>query len=221
MKSILLYDIDGTLLNVNRRFMASLLEEVLDECKLDTSAIYTINYSGRTDSAIFRELIGPNTDVELFDSVKKGYLYLLQDRLTQNHVEVITDAVESLLFAEKEGLSAGLCTGNFREAAQIKLRAAGIDTKFEFGGFGCLHSDRNELPALAHKEFVEKNGREPVPADYVVIGDTPNDIRCARHFGARAVAVTTGHFSHEELTTHQPDAVMDSLLELQDYLKTI
>lgn len=221
MNSILLYDIDGTLLNVNRKFITSLLEEVLDDCGLDPSNIYTINYSGRTDSAIFSELIGPDVNDELFDTVKKGYLYLLQDRLTQNHVGVISDALESLFIAKQEGLSAGLCTGNFREAAKIKLRAAGIDTEFEFGGFGCLHADRNELPALAHNEFVKLNGREPVPADYVVIGDTPNDIRCARHFGARAVAVTTGHFSHEELTIHQPDAVMDSLLELQDYLSRI
>ena len=221
MNSILLYDIDGTLLNVNRKFMASLLEEVLDDSGLNPSTIYSINYAGRTDSAIFSELIGPEVNDELFDSVKKGYLYLLQDRLTQQHVEVIPDAVESLLYAEKEGLPAGLCTGNFREAAGIKLKAAGIDSKFEFGGFGCSHSDRNDLPALAHNEFVKINGREPVPTDYIVIGDTPNDIRCARHFGARAVAVTTGHFTYDELTTHQPDAVMHSLLELQNFLQAI
>jgi phosphoglycolate phosphatase-like HAD superfamily hydrolase len=136
-------------------------------------------------------------------------------------VDVISDAVNSLMFAEKEGLPAGLCTGNFREAAKIKLKAAGIDSKFEFGGFGCLHVDRNELPGLAHHEFVKINGREPVPSDYVVIGDTPNDIRCARHFGARAIAVTTGHFSHDQLKMHQPDAVMDSLLELENYLRMI
>ena len=38
------------------------------------------------------------------------------------------------------------------------------------------------------------------PEQFIVIGDTPNDIDCARHFGARAVAVGTGRtYLREEI----------------------
>jgi phosphoglycolate phosphatase len=37
-----------------------------------------------------------------------------------------------------------------------------------------------------------------------VIGDTPLDIRCGREIGARTVAVATGTFSLQELSTQSP-----------------
>jgi phosphoglycolate phosphatase-like HAD superfamily hydrolase len=44
-----------------------------------------------------------------------------------------------------------------------------------------------------------------------VVGDTPEDIRCARANGARALAVSTGRHSAEELREHGPDAVFENL----------
>jgi len=45
----------------------------------------------------------------------------------------------------------------------------------------------------------------------VIIGDTPKDIECARAFGARCVAVTTGGYSCEEIAPHEPDALLADL----------
>jgi phosphoglycolate phosphatase-like HAD superfamily hydrolase len=50
------------------------------------------------------------------------------------------------------------------------------------------------------------------PSQFIVIGDTPNDIACARHFGARSVAVATGrNNSPELLQSHQPDVLLLNL----------
>jgi phosphoglycolate phosphatase len=55
-----------------------------------------------------------------------------------------------------------------------------------------------------------------------VIGDTPNDIDCGRHFGARAVAVGTGRFySTEELLKHQPDKFLPDLSNTDLVLSTL
>ena len=52
------------------------------------------------------------------------------------------------------------------------------------------------------------------PEQFIVIGDTPNDIACAREFGAKAVAVATGRsHSAAELAKFEPDIL---LLDLQD-----
>ena len=55
-----------------------------------------------------------------------------------------------------------------------------------------------------------------------MIGDTPNDIDCARHFGARAVAVGTGRFySTEELLACEPDAFLVDLSDADHVVQTL
>jgi phosphoglycolate phosphatase-like HAD superfamily hydrolase len=60
------------------------------------------------------------------------------------------------------------------------------------------------------------------PQQFIVIGDTPNDIECARHFGARAVVVGTGRlYSTEDLLACSPDALVPNLSDTQLFMKTL
>jgi phosphoglycolate phosphatase-like HAD superfamily hydrolase len=47
----------------------------------------------------------------------------------------------------------------------------------------------------------------------IVVGDTEHDIACARAAGAMAVAVATGGCTRDKLAAHEPDLLLDSLLE--------
>ena len=47
--------------------------------------------------------------------------------------------------------------------------------------------------------------------DVVVVGDTPSDIKAARAISARAVAVTTGHYTRAQLEDAGADVVVDTL----------
>jgi phosphoglycolate phosphatase-like HAD superfamily hydrolase len=46
------------------------------------------------------------------------------------------------------------------------------------------------------------------------IGDTPEDVRAARHAKAQIIAVCTGIFKSHELTSHAPDVCVSSCAEL-------
>jgi phosphoglycolate phosphatase-like HAD superfamily hydrolase len=60
------------------------------------------------------------------------------------------------------------------------------------------------------------------PSQLIVVGDTPNDIDCARHSGARAVAVATGHaYTAADLAAHDADAVLPDLTDTQLFLRTL
>jgi phosphoglycolate phosphatase-like HAD superfamily hydrolase len=48
----------------------------------------------------------------------------------------------------------------------------------------------------------------------VVIGDTPNDVAAAKAIGARAIGVTTGRYTHDELRACGADEVVASLTEI-------
>ena len=49
----------------------------------------------------------------------------------------------------------------------------------------------------------------------LVIGDTPRDIQCARHIGAKMLAVTTGGAKSEELKEYRPDWLVEDLTKLK------
>jgi phosphoglycolate phosphatase-like HAD superfamily hydrolase len=59
------------------------------------------------------------------------------------------------------------------------------------------------------------------PEEVWVIGDTTLDIACARHIGARAVAVATGFQTKTELAAEQPDLLLDDLRGTGDLLRRL
>jgi phosphoglycolate phosphatase-like HAD superfamily hydrolase len=116
-----------------------------------------------------------------------------------------------------------LLTGNVEPAARLKLSLVGLEHFFRLpGAFGDLSHDRRDLPAVARERISRHLNRDLSPDQLIVIGDTPNDIACARHFGARAVAVATGR-SHTpaELLRHDPDAVLPDLADTELLLRTL
>ena len=219
MKPILLFDIDGTLLHVKRKFLRDVIDQILLELGIRRSILDGMSFAGRTDKDIFSELVKVEENTNgLFDRVKNLYIAHMQRALTHSQLSVIEGATEVIEFARNEKLKMGLCTGNFKEVAYTKVKAAGFDDTFQFGGFGCNHRDRIYLPQDAHMEYESLTGVRPVPENYIVIGDTPNDVRCARYFGAKSVAVTTGGFSRVELEKHNPDLVLDHLGDTENWL---
>jgi phosphoglycolate phosphatase-like HAD superfamily hydrolase len=219
MKPILLFDIDGTLLHVKRSFIQEVIYTILRQLEISDIPLSEMSFAGRTDKDIFNEIAGALTDEsdkreEIFSEIKDAYLKILLQELTSEEINVIDGALETVQAAAERDIDIGLCTGNFREAAHKKVESAGFHNLFLFGGFGCDHADRKHLPEAAHLEYVELRGVVPERNAYIVIGDTPNDIRSANYFGARSVAVTTGSFSGEDFNAHKPDLVINNLREL-------
>ena len=108
-----------------------------------------------------------------------------------------------------------LLTGNIEPAAYLKMELVGLSEFFDLpGAFGDESHDRRDLPALAAERIQRQLGIDLQPHQFIVIGDTPNDIECARHFGARAVVVGTGRlYSTEDLLACSPDALIPNLAD--------
>ena len=71
------------------------------------------------------------------------------------------------------------------------------------------------MPALAYERIQKHLQLDLAPDQFIVIGDTPNDIDCARHFGARALAVGTGRlYSTEDIRACKPDAFVPDFSNL-------
>ena len=82
------------------------------------------------------------------------------------------------------------------------------------GAFGDHSFNRRDLPQVAAQRIRSHLAMELHPSQFIIIGDTPDDIACARHFGARSVTVATGHsYRIDDLRACEPDVV---LLDLSD-----
>lgn len=110
---------------------------------------------------------------------------------------------------DRKGLL-GIATGNLAAIGRIKLQSCGLLDYFDFHAF----SDRLESRADVYNRALEQ-ARNLAGQDAAIcaVGDTPADIRAARHHGISIIAVTTGIHSREQLSAEQPDLCLSSLSE--------
>src|SRR5208282_6695796 len=105
----------------------------------------------------------------------------------------------------------GLLTGNIQLGAEIKLRRYGLWEVFETGGFADDSEDRNHIAAAVLERGRRVLGGNLRGGEILVVGDTPHDIRCGKHIGAKVLAVATGGAKLEELQKHKPDGAVEDL----------
>jgi phosphoglycolate phosphatase-like HAD superfamily hydrolase len=201
---LVLFDIDGTILltdGAGRRAIHRALLELVGAA----GPIGDHRFDGKTDPQIVRELLalaghGDTGMQDRIQAVCDRYLELLEDELTRPTQTRVMAGVRELLaaLAGPEAVGAalvGLLTGNLERGAALKLRSAGIDpARFAVGAYGSDAPDRPLLPAIARTRAESLTGRTIAGADVIVIGDTPDDVACARPIGARTVAVATGRY---------------------------
>lgn len=223
---LLLFDIDGTLLNANgvgRQAVESALAELVG-VEVSTEGI---TFSGKTDQQIIREVltlsgVEAHWLADRFPDAMAAYERVASLMLKPEAVDALPGAV-SLVghLAQETSLQLALLTGNIRPMAYLKVAAIGLDTHFPFGAFGCDSEDRNALPAVAVERAVAHSGRQFGAQEVVVIGDTPRDIDCARAYGARCIVVPTGRFSREVLEAHGPDVLLDDLEDVASFVEAL
>lgn len=135
--------------------------------------------------------------------------------------EPLPGAVDALATAKAESrTAAALLTGNYSENAQRKLVHFGIDHLIttEFGAFAEDALDRVGLVQVALDRLAAKGRSIPSLDRVYIIGDTRNDIRCARANGIRSVAVATGKISRAELAREEPTLLLESIADFSTNL---
>ena len=226
MAKFFLFDVDKTLVDSRGAGSRAMTAAFARLFGID-DGFAGIGFAGRTDTAIFRDAVGVHSlDGEfpaLLTRFQEAYFSILPSTLAEVQAHVLPGVPELLGGLQAApGAFLGLATGNFREAARLKLGRFGLFDLFLAGGYADDSEDRAELVAIAIERLAEASG-EHGPRGLCVIGDTPLDIAAARANGARSIAVATGFFTVDQLTTAGADlvfpdfsswqAVLDALLD--------
>lgn len=229
---ILLWDIDGTLIRSTKAgsfkdYTIPMLEEVFGTA----GRLPEMKVSGMTDLQIVGEALKHEGFThehirERVHELRVSYMKAMH-KFTGNGDEVfeVLPGVREVLQAVSDHprYQSALVTGNIEPAAYLKMEIVGLAEFFQLpGAFGDESHDRSDLPALAAERIRRHLQIELEPKQFIVIGDTPNDIQCAQHFGARSLAVNTGRFyALGELVQCKPDALLPDLSNLELVMQTL
>jgi phosphoglycolate phosphatase-like HAD superfamily hydrolase len=210
-------DIDGTLVSTAGAGQAAFAVTLAKDFGIANVSTSGVAFAGRSDRAIAQDLFvlhGIESTPEVWSRFHTGYIQRLGEVLPEYKGRVLPGVVQLLeQLTARDDVAIGLLTGNVREAARRKLEHYKLWHWFPFGGFGDVHTDRCDIAAAAlaaGREHLGGNG-SATHGQLVVIGDTLNDITCARSIGARCVAVPTGQTSAETLRSGEPDALVATL----------
>lgn len=238
MRTLILFDIDGTLVltgGAGIRAMNRACEEVVGH----PHALEGIPVAGRTDRIILSDVVtrvGHSLDDGLLDILRNRYIEYLRAEIEQpgrlqpfeslgarGGVKAVMPGIRELLdiLEKRDDAFLGLLTGNFREGARIKLEHFDLWRYFRCGAFGDDSADRNDLVPFALTRARDCGLPNIDSSRILVVGDTPHDVACARAVGAIPVAVATGGFTVDQLRDSGAEIVYENLADPTPFLRLL
>jgi len=224
MPKLVLFDIDGTLVLTGGAGIRAMNRA--GEAELGLSNLLDgVPVAGRTDWIILHDALtkaGHDLDEDLFVRMRDAHIRYLREEIDQpgDGVKDVMPGIRELLpvLQSREDVFLGLLTGNFEEAARIKLGHFDLWDYFRCGAFGDDAADRNKLVPFAVDRARECGLGSFDYGEVVVIGDTPHDVACAVAVGAMPVAVATGNFTVDQLRATGAPIVLEDLSDTAAFL---
>jgi phosphoglycolate phosphatase-like HAD superfamily hydrolase len=223
---LVLFDIDGTLVLTGRAGVRAMTRAMAEVFGLE-GAFKDVSMAGRTDWYLLSIALaqsGRTLNQRELERFRAVYVRFLEEEVPERGEgrKGVMPGVRDLLdtLASRDDVLLGLLTGNFVEAARIKLEHFDLWRYFRCGAYGDDAEDRNALVPVALERARARDGQRAFTR-IVVIGDTPHDIACAAAAGATSLAVATGGFDVDALHKAGADVVLENLEDTQAVLEVI
>lgn len=215
---IILFDIDGTVLTCKGAGQMAMEAALTDVFNLQPP-FENIPCAGRTDRGIGSSVFATFEQEDCEENrirFRDSYLSHLPRCLSERNAVLLPGIIELLdALAQYPKVNMSLLTGNYETAATIKLQHFGLHERFEGGVFGDTHAERDRLASDAIEQFSTADGTQLSGEHFLIIGDTPADIQCARAIDASVIAVATGIHDQHTLERSKPDVLLPDLSDTQ------
>lgn len=214
METMIFFDINGTLIARDERTDIP-YSLAVDELLGRENSMKGVDTSARSDQDVFMEILR-RFGIPYRDSLWSNFLHLYEGKLEEYKATDVwrpnADALDYLNYLLHKPVSLGLISGELRIGARYKLEKIGIWHHFPIGGFGEDGLRRFDIAEAALKKaeihYAKRFQR------VFIIGDTLQDIRTARHLGAKVISISTGSDSQEDLQQLRPDYLISSFGEM-------
>jgi phosphoglycolate phosphatase len=226
---LVLLDIDGTLLRsqgVGKRTMKEALIAVYGTAgSIDTCAVGGRSYRQIVDDALSGTEISQDQISRKWDNYNEEVARIMKKVVQEEPAWIyplpggiaLVDAL-----AHNPLAILGIITGNSNDASWIKLEHAGYKVdQFKVNVFGDDAITRSGLVTLARQRAEVLTGRSFPGHSTIIVGDTVNDVECARQTNARSIIVLTGYDTEDELKASMPDRIFNDLQDIESIQKAI
>ncbi|PKI16501.1 phosphoglycolate phosphatase [Colwellia sp. 12G3] len=220
-KNVLLFDLDGTLVDSAPDLALAINQTLLDlgKAEFDQQIIRSWVGNGAT-VLVERALSGSaNINEQLDMTYVQGALAIFM-RYYQQYLCVEStlykDVKEGLFALKADGFRLAIITNKPAEFIQPILSGLGIDNLFEVLIGGDTLSQKKPHPAPLYYALKQL---EVSAEQCVMIGDSKNDILAAKAANIDSVGLTYGYNYGEDLNQYQPQWCFDTFNELLIALK--
>jgi phosphoglycolate phosphatase len=212
---VVLFDIDGTLLNTGGASDRAWEQAVRDYYGVDFD-VGAHTGRGVPDPEVGRQVLQGILDREpsgreLLRLMRQRMKYLPDEVERSPGYRIKPGVPELLEKLTEQGILLGLTTGNVEPAAHAKLGRAGLNHFFSFGGYGSDASERVDLTRRAIERARRLTGEDLPTSAFLGVGDTPRDVDAGHGAGIRVAGVATGEYSVGELSESGADWALPNL----------
>lgn len=215
MKKLVIFDLDGTLLNT-----------ISDLAAATNQALRFYNYSTHSDDA-YRFFVGDGIN-KLFERALPEHerneenILKIRNKFIPYYNEHGTDLskpykgiVELLKEIESRNIMLAVASNKYQSATEELVNHYFGNIKFI-----AILGQREGIPPKPNPTIVEDiiNVAGVEKKDILYVGDTNIDMRTAKNAGVDAVGVTWGFRPKEELASHNPFALVDNAEEILNLL---
>lgn len=223
MNTLILFDIDGTLTSSAVGHIEAHAVAYQKVFGLFGS-IYMIDYDGKTDRLITKEVLQKlNIDEETIEEkmpehleAMEAYYLSIKPYISPKLLPGVLELLEKL--SRDENILIGNVTGNLSGIAKTKLEVAGIGEFFKFGGFG---EESYERADLVRNAIQRARGLGFVGDAIYVIGDTPSDIAAGIAAGVKTIGVATGKYDKQTLNEAGATVVLSDLVDFEAFSRAL
>lgn len=225
MKKLVLFDLDGTLVNAGgagRTALSKAMKELYGKTpKFEHSLI-----SGRTDldnfSLVYELLKKKKPTAAELKKIKTKYLEILPQEIhaviRAKKYDILPGVQKFLdLLSKNKEIILGLGTGNLKEGASIKLAPSKLEKYFSVGGYGEDGHTREEMLRAAVKRAEKKFKTKLTPDQVYVVGDTHRDVCAAKNCGFHSAVLTNGFGDAQKIQRAAAELEMKDLKDLSTW----
>ena len=216
---LILFDVDGTLVD-SVPDLAWCIDELMWRLGRDPHGEAKVRdwVGNGVERLVRRALVGRlegEPSNEDFAKALPIFLELYAEN-TARRSQLYPGVRECIYNLKSEGYRLGCVTNKAAQFTLPLLRELGLYGDFEIvvSGDDLPRKKPDPLPLL---HAAEQLGVAPENA--LMIGDSRSDVKSARAAGFQIVCVSYGYNHGEDIRNYQPDAVMDSMTELEPLLK--
>ncbi len=225
-KKIILFDIDGTLINAGSAGTRA-LNKVVENLFGAKNICDNFCLQGSTDKTNFADAFYHATGKKpLLKDIKtmiKMYLEYLPVEIAKSVKTKKYGKIKGVekflkLLSKDKNIFLGLGTGNIEEGGMLKLKPSGLLKYFSFGGFGGDSAVRSELLQKAVQRAEKMFKMKISPADVYIIGDTHKDVLAAKKAGYHSGAVLGGFGDEKKIFKSGPEILSKDFSDLTSWL---